>query len=392
MLQRSPILFLPLLALVAVDILLVILLVNALLIGQTESPIPAATESLALATVEPAAPMMSVEQATAQPEPTSLMSPLPTVTPVPLPFFSGPFTYGISYGGRPLVAYRLGNGPSVRAIVGGIHGGYEWNTVALVSDTLQYLLENPQEVPDTVTLYIVPCANPDGFAAGTSAEVGRMNGNLVDLNRNWDYQWQPTATHGTRPVSAGTGPFSEPETASLRDLLQGSHAEMVIFYHSALGQIFSGAGRGSSATYGLAEELARATGYPHIPEGIPGQITTGDAIDYLSVRGIASVEIELLTHDAVDEAEWQRNLAGIRAFLRWDPSYVSLETPLPVDISGWVTYTVQSGEMLSTIALRCGIDWQELARVNRLSDPHLIGEGQHLLVPPACAEVGGEQR
>ena len=58
---------------------------------------------------------------------------LPTIVPVavarplpvmPRPFFEGPFSYGRSFGGRSLLAYRFGTGPSVRIIVGGIHGGY----------------------------------------------------------------------------------------------------------------------------------------------------------------------------------------------------------------------------------------------------------------------------
>ncbi len=245
--------------------------------------------------------------------PTSIPSPSATPTAAPLPF-DGPLVYGTSAGGRELVVYRLGTGPSARALVGGIHGGYEWNTTVLMSDTLTYLQEHIDQVPDDTTLYIIPCANPDGFAAGTDAVNGRMNGNGVDLNRNWDYQWQMTATHGTRPVSAGPGPFSEPETAALRDFILDRQVEAAIFYHSAMGKIFSGADRTRSATHELAEKISQVTGYPHAPEGVPGQITTGDAIDYLSTRGIAAIEIELTTHKVID---WEWNRQGVLAFLKW---------------------------------------------------------------------------
>ncbi len=245
--------------------------------------------------------------------PTSIPLPSATPTAAPLPF-EGPFVYGTSAGGRELIAYRLGTGPSARALVGGIHGGYEWNTTVLMSDTLDYLQEHIDQIPDNTTLYIIPCANPDGFAAGTDAVNGRMNGNGVDLNRNWDYQWQITATHGTRPVSAGTGPFSEPETAALRDFILDRQIEAAIFYHSAMGKIFSGADRTRSATHELAEKISQVTGYPHAPEGVPGQITTGDAIDYLSTRGIAAIEIELTTHKVID---WEWNRQGVLAFLKW---------------------------------------------------------------------------
>lgn len=373
-----------LVAFVVVDIFLLLLLFKGL--PMIETPLPASATPLPTwVLLEPTVEMVPTEPAT--PSPTL---PPPTIPPTPLPFFSGPFTYGLSFGGRSLIAYRLGTGPSVRAIVGGIHGGYEWNTVELVSDTLHYLQENPQEIPDAVTLLVIPCANPDGYYAGTDAVVARMNGNGVDLNRNWGYNWQPTATHGTRPVSAGSGEFSEPETASLRNLLEENEVEAVIFYHSAMGKIFSGADRMSSATFELAEEMAQATGYPHAPEGIPGQITTGDAIDYLSTRGIAGVEIELLTHDAVDDAEWQRNLQGLWAFLHWNLGANSPATPLPVNSTGWVEYIVQPGETLSDIAWRCGADWADLANANGLPDPYWIREGQTLRVPAACAVIEDE--
>ena len=141
-------------------------------------------------------------------------------------------------------------------------------------------------IPPNVTLYIIPCANPDGAEAGTDAVYGRMNGNGVDLNRNWDYQWQMTATHGTRPVSAGAYAFSEPETVALRDFIFERNITAAIFYHSAMGKIFSGADREGSATFELAKMMSEVTGYPHALEGVPGQITTGDAIDYLSTKGV----------------------------------------------------------------------------------------------------------
>jgi len=247
----------------------------------------------------------------------------PTIAPtdVPLPptstperaFFEGPITYGHSFNGFPLLAYRLGAGPSVRAIIGGIHGGYEWNTVELVSETLKYLQENPALVPDEVTLYVIPCANPDGYAAGTDREHGRVNGNGVDLNRNWDYHWQMTATHGTRPVFAGTGAFSEPETATLRDFILERNVEAAIFYHSAMARVFYGVERGQSATYELAVVVSEATGYP-IADGVPGQITTGDAVDWMSAQRLAGIEVELTNHEDI---EWERNLQGLRAFLDW---------------------------------------------------------------------------
>jgi hypothetical protein len=225
---------------------------------------------------------------------------------------AGPLTYGHSSEGRPLVAHRLGSGPDVRAIIGGLHGGYEWNTTTLMSRTLEHFTATPELIPDDVTLYVIPLANPDGAAAGTDRVYGRMNGNGVDLNRNWDYHWQMTATHGTRPVYAGAAPFSEPETQALRDFIEEREISTAIFYHSAGAVIYSGAGITTSQTVELAQFMAEQTGYRYAPEGVPGQITTGDAIDYLTTIGITAIEIELTTHAALD---WERNLQALKAFL-----------------------------------------------------------------------------
>jgi hypothetical protein len=238
-----------------------------------------------------------------------------TETPTSTLGIEGPLVYGWSFGGRPLLAYRLGRGPVVRVLIGGIHGGYEWNTTTLMSKTLEHLIATPGLIPPKLTLYIIPLANPDGAAAGTDRVYGRMNDNGVDLNRNWDYQWQRIATHGTRPVSGGSAPFSEPETAALRDFIVNRSISAVIFYHSARAEVYSGAGITTSKTVELAQLMAAETGYPYAPEGIPGQITTGDAIDYLTVKGITAVEIELTTHEDVD---WEPNLKALRAYLEWD--------------------------------------------------------------------------
>jgi LysM repeat protein len=318
----------------------------------------------------PVQPAASTEPPAPTPAPPTPIPPTDTPPPTstPLPFSEGPFSIGTSFNGSDLLAYRLGTGASKRALIGAIHGGYEWNTVDLMSATLEHLQANPDLIPPHVTLYIVPCANPDGYAAGTDREHGRVNGNNVDLNRNWDYMWQMTATHGTRPVFAGTGPFSEPETRALRDFIEGNELEMVIFYHSAMAKIFSGADRTRSATYELAEMMAQVTGYVHDPEGIYGQITTGDAIDYLSVQGITAIEIELTNHQ---ETDWEQNLRGVLAFLNWT---------LPPQAQH-VRYEIQPNDTLLDIALRYGVDVEAIMLLNDIADENRIVAGDVLLIP-----------
>ena len=45
------------------------------------------------------------------------------------------------------------------------------------------------------------------------------------------------------------------------------------------------------------------------------------------------------------------------------------------------TYTVKSGDTLSEIAASFGVDWHEMARLNKLDNPDLIFPGQVFKVP-----------
>lgn len=225
-----------------------------------------------------------------------------------------PVEIGRTVQGRPILAYRFGDGPVKRAVIGGIHGGYEANTIRLMSETLDYLGANPGEIPEHITLFVVPAMNVDGYHAGTDRIRGRLNANRVDLNRNWDFQWNQQAFHGRWPVSGGTAPFSEPEARAVRDFILDQKMDAVIFYHSVYPAVFSGAHRDVSRAEALAIRVAAATGYPYRADGIPGQVMTGNAIDWLTGQGIAAIEIELSTRNQTD---WLQNLRGLRALLAW---------------------------------------------------------------------------
>ena len=83
-----------------------------------------------------------------------------------------------------------------------------------------------------VDVYIVPVVNPDGYIH-TYVSGGdrywrknrRDNGTScrgVDLNRNWNIDWnggESTSTDTCSDVYVGSSPFSEPETSSMRDFI-----------------------------------------------------------------------------------------------------------------------------------------------------------------------------
>jgi hypothetical protein len=246
----------------------------------------------------------------------------------------------------PIEHSTFGRGPLHLALVGSIHGGYEWNTANLAYEVLAYFEANPAVVPSSLTLHIIPVANPDGLAlvkpgwttgpipppAGVITDTlpGRFNGRGVDLNRNWNCNWSSAAVWRDRPISGGEAPFSESETVALREFFLSEKIDAVIFWHSAAGVVLPG--RCGSADHAPSNDLAAvysaASGYP-VRHSLPYEIT-GDASDWLTTQGIASIAVELTDHTAV---EFERNLSGVLAVLDYFADSCLVEGCAPADRS-----------------------------------------------------------
>jgi carboxypeptidase T len=127
----------------------------------------------------------------------------------------------------------------------------EWIGIELSLAFGQYILEHidydPQlnAILDKSTLYMVPCANPDGFEYSRNhfafwRKNRRRNpdGSFgVDLNRNFEVGFAPNKDMSSN-VYSGPAPFSEPETAALRDfVLDHKNITIALDYHSQ-GNVF----------------------------------------------------------------------------------------------------------------------------------------------------------
>jgi predicted deacylase len=221
--------------------------------------------------------------------------------------------------------YQLGDGPIRLAFIGGIHGGYEWNTILLAYEVIDYFTLYPEQLPADVSLYIIPVANPDGQAqtvghtgrftpeeVGENIVSGRLNGNGVDLNRNWDCEWQPMGYWRDQELSAGTAPFSEVETKVLQTFLTDPAMDAVIFWHSAFPGVFFGECETQlRESENLADIYAEAAEYP-LYEEFTAYDVTGASTDWLALQGIPAIAVELTNHRDTD---WQQNLAGILAVI-----------------------------------------------------------------------------
>ncbi|QSH39521.1 hypothetical protein JXR01_00720 [Candidatus Kaiserbacteria bacterium] len=236
---------------------------------------------------------------------------------------------GASVEGGAITAYHYGTGDTELLFVGGIHGGYSWNTALVAYEMMDYLEANPSTIPENVKVTVIPVLNPDGLAkvvgtAGrfTEADVpasveatipGRFNARDVDLNRNFDCEWQPSSKWQSTTVSGGTETFSEPETQAIRDYVGVNQPEAVVVWYSAAGGVFASSCRNgvSAETNTLTNLYADASGYQAYEEFDFYEIT-GDMVNWLAKNNIPAISVLLSDHQ---NTEWTKNQKGIEALL-----------------------------------------------------------------------------
>lgn len=237
---------------------------------------------------------------------------------------------GKSVQGRDITAYHFGTGNTNLLFVGGIHGGYEWNTTLVAYELMDYLKANPSAIPQNIKVTVIPALNPDGLTkvvgtdgrfekadVSTSQDVvvsGRFNANTVDLNRNFDCGWQATGVWQNKPVSGGASAFSEPEAAAMRDYIAALRPDGVVVWYSAAGGVYASSCNGapvSVETKTLTDTYAGASGYPAF-QSFDFYETSGDLTNWLAKNNIPAISVLLTNHT---DTEWEKNQKGITAVL-----------------------------------------------------------------------------
>jgi hypothetical protein len=269
-----------------------------------------------------------------------LMTPPPVETPVVVATSTPTTTeevaekpttiIGTSVGGHDITAYHYGTGTKEVLFVGGIHGGYEWNTSLLAYELMDYLTQNPQAIPQDIKVTVIPVLNPDGlskvvadplarFAAAdiTASQAvqisGRTNANNVDLNRNFDCDWKSEGTWRSAKVSGGAAPFSEPESIAFKNYIEEGMPTGVVFWFSSAGGVYASS-CGDATPAGMAElteTYAEASGYP-AHDDFTSYAVTGDVTNWLAKIGVPSISVLLTDHE---NTEWAKNWRGIQATL-----------------------------------------------------------------------------
>jgi hypothetical protein len=152
------------------------------------------------------------------------------------------FIVGQTHEGRDIHGIRISAPGSTegrkQVLFNGCQHAREWIAVMVPTYAAEHLVEgwsNDPEVQaylETTEVIIVPIVNPDGYEftyAPSGDRYWRKNrrnnsGSCegVDLNRNWDYDWNggdSTSTNTCSDIYVGPNVFSEPETQAMRDLI-----------------------------------------------------------------------------------------------------------------------------------------------------------------------------
>ncbi len=183
-------------------------------------------------------------------------------------------TIGKSVEGVPLHMIELGKGKRKILAVGTLHAR-EWiNTPLLMEMTKTYARdyyltrtiegETIRHILNTHTFYIVPLANPDGvklqqfgadaFPCKRQSLINMNNGSTnftrwksnirgVDLNRNWNVQWDtpksgPVHNSPGSQFYKGRKPESEREVKAIADWIRANNPIMIFDFHSSGEDLF----------------------------------------------------------------------------------------------------------------------------------------------------------
>jgi hypothetical protein len=146
--------------------------------------------------------------------------------------------YGRTVRGRPLKGVVAGRGTRCLALVGAIHAGE--SGPELILPAIERLLKENSKLLHKVRVAALPSVNMDErerLARGTPWYL-RTNANGVDLNRNFDADWQQVDRgYGlltSDPDSAtyrGPSAASEPETSAVVEFMREVRPAAVFSYH-----------------------------------------------------------------------------------------------------------------------------------------------------------------
>ena len=216
---------------------------------------------------------------------------------------------------RDILAMKISDNVAVdedepEVLIVGLHHAREWTSSEIALELAVNLTDGYQNdsrtswLVDNREIWIIPVVNPDGldYALGTDPAWRKNrheNGDGtygVDLNRNYggSMNGDPAGEWGgigssnvsSNETYCGVGPFSEPETQAIRDLVLGHNFTLVLDYHSYGELVMWPWGYGYNKTpddgdfVRIGNEFAALNGY-FAEQSSWLYRTTGDSIDWM---------------------------------------------------------------------------------------------------------------
>ena len=213
--------------------------------------------------------------------------------------------------GWPIRSASIGSGPTKVLLSFGIHGR-EYMTSEIAMNLLTTLCSGGEhKLLKDVTFTTMPIFNPDGRAR-TDAALGlgtsirdqacgdrRKNGRLVDLNRNFDWDWDDMAASSGDVLSTsyrGPAANSEIESQTLDALAGAVKPDMYIDIHTGTLAMYapwnhnSSGGLNNDEAIALLDKVATETSWhrDHTPKfgvgGIVSYLASGTAADFIFAK------------------------------------------------------------------------------------------------------------
>jgi len=227
---------------------------------------------------------------------------------------------GTTFEGNDIWMVKISDNPEVdenepAAYFDGLHHAREPLSMATNINFMFWLLEHyetdssVQYLIDNRELYFVPVVNPDGYLFNEQTDpkgggLWRKNRNTnggggcigIDLNRNYGYEFAHDGSCASNdPCSGvyhGTGPFSEAESAAVRDLMTQIEPKMAFSIHSTAGTYLMPYGYDTTPPeYEIYSEWASSfldeAEYPYgVTYQMLGYTSCGTTRDYMHSEGI----------------------------------------------------------------------------------------------------------
>lgn len=254
---------------------------------------------------------------------------------------------GYTVNGFTLKVYKIGNPNGGKVLIDGCIHGKSWAASELLWIYVNWLLAGSPEATRILErnyTLIVPCINVDVIW------YGRPNANRVDLNRNFETNWELGNPDPTAYDYRGPAPLSEPETQAMRSLFERERPRIYLNHHTWGGDYWGGFGTPDQTAFNnsvnnLYQELAQQRGvtpYPYQSGGLgPGYATSDAAVfggsNSFAIEVFKSGEYDVYSPPPLSELQtyWFNRVLAVYIAIS---QAVEIITPLPECFIATVAY------------------------------------------------------